>query len=150
MNFPELHTIEKVMAMLIDNAFSAGTVFSAALIDINGQILIKDVNTTKTKGPLAHAEFNVLNAAVTDKIQIQDTFLISTCEPCPLCMGGAIWAKVPAVYWGLDIDTLKSFYDQIEISSKEIREKSHFKPHIKGNIMRDEVLELVNRLTKRS
>ncbi len=73
-----------------------------ALIVQNGQIIARGQNrVTQSLDPTAHAEVSAIRAAC----QALGTFVLSgcvlytSCEPCPMCLAAAYWARVDAVYF---------------------------------------------------
>jgi tRNA(Arg) A34 adenosine deaminase TadA len=80
----------------------AGGPFGAVIVR-DGQIVAEAVNTvTAQLDPTAHAEVNAIRKAA----QALGTFslvgcqLYSSCEPCPMCLAAAYWARVDALYYG--------------------------------------------------
>lgn len=78
-----------------------GGPFGAVVVQ-NGQIIARGQNrVTQTLDPTAHAEVCALRAAC----QALGTFVLSgcvlytSCEPCPMCLAAAYWARVDAVYF---------------------------------------------------
>jgi len=54
------------------------------------------------RSALAHAELEAIAAACTrlGGWRLSDTALYVTLEPCPMCAGGILNARIPAVYYG--------------------------------------------------
>jgi len=54
------------------------------------------------KDPTAHAEMIALTQAATalDDWRLEDTLLYVTLEPCPMCAGAIVQARVPFVIYG--------------------------------------------------
>jgi guanine deaminase len=52
--------------------------------------------------PSAHAEMQAVRAASAKlgRFDLSDCELYSSCEPCPMCLSAAIWAKIPRLYYG--------------------------------------------------
>jgi tRNA(adenine34) deaminase len=75
----------------------------AALIASNQQVLAAAHNQTITlNDPTAHAEILVLRSAAAKigNYRLLNTLLYVTVEPCPMCMGAAIHARVSQVIFG--------------------------------------------------
>ena len=55
------------------------------------------------KDPTAHAEIGVIRQAskLLKKKYLQDCILYTTCEPCLMCLGAILWAKIPRIVVGL-------------------------------------------------
>lgn len=56
----------------------------------------------KTHDPTAHAEILALRKAsqALGRFDLSDCTLYSTCEPCPMCLAAAYWAKIRRLYYG--------------------------------------------------
>lgn len=75
----------------------------ALLVDAEGGVLAADHNRTITcLDPTAHAEMLVLRAAAQriGNYRLLQTTLYATIEPCVMCMGAVIHARVAAVVYG--------------------------------------------------
>ena len=75
----------------------------AVLVANNHQILAAEHNQTITlNDPTAHAEILTLRAAASKigNYRLLNTILYVTIEPCPMCMGAAINARVSQVIFG--------------------------------------------------
>ena len=75
----------------------------ALLVDADGQILAQDHNRTISRcDPSAHAEINVLRAAARElsNYRLLCTTLYVTIEPCAMCMGAIVHARVQTVVFG--------------------------------------------------
>ena len=75
----------------------------AVLIAANHQVLAATHNQTITlNDPTAHAEILALRSAAAKigNYRLLNTILYVTVEPCPMCMGAAIHARVSQVVFG--------------------------------------------------
>ncbi|MEZ4703327.1 MAG: tRNA adenosine(34) deaminase TadA [Rhodothermales bacterium] len=85
------------------HAFEADEVPVGAVIVRNGQIIGRGRNMVEQlKDPTAHAEMIALTAACETIGQkyLAGCTLYVTLEPCPMCAGAIVWAKVPRVVFG--------------------------------------------------
>ncbi|OVE76840.1 tRNA-specific adenosine deaminase [bacterium F11] len=84
-------------------AFSKDEVPIGAILVRDGHILAKGHNLTRTrKDPTAHAEMVVIQKAIK-KIKNErflGTTLYVTLEPCAMCAGAIIQARIPIVVFG--------------------------------------------------
>ena len=65
--------------------------------------MAEGVNTvTATLDPTAHAEMNAIRAAgrALGAFSLAGCTLYTSCQPCPMCLAAAYWARVDAVYYG--------------------------------------------------
>jgi len=57
---------------------------------------------TSTNDPTAHAEIVAIRDACAnlETFQLEDCELYTSCEPCPMCLSAAYWARIPKIYYG--------------------------------------------------
>ncbi|WP_155302532.1 tRNA adenosine(34) deaminase TadA [Desulfosarcina widdelii] len=98
---------ETFMQMAIDQALAAGqedeVPVGAVIVDADQQVLASDHNRTIGNcDPSAHAEINVLRAAALriQNYRLLSTTLYVTVEPCAMCMGAIVHARVKALVFG--------------------------------------------------
>ncbi len=86
-------------------AAAAGEVPIGAVLVHDGKILARSGNRTiRDNDPTAHAEIIVLREAarVLGNYRLADTTLYVTIEPCSMCAGAMIQARVPRLVYGAD------------------------------------------------
>jgi len=84
-------------------AFDAGEVPIGAVMVRKGEIIARGYNLRNTaKNPLCHAEIDVINkaAAIVGDWRLEDCILYVTVEPCPMCAGAIVQARIPKVVFG--------------------------------------------------
>jgi tRNA(adenine34) deaminase len=85
-------------------ALEAGEVpVGAVLTDSNGGIIARAHNQSiALNDPTAHAEILVMRraAAVRRNYRLPNTFLFVTIEPCPMCVGAAVHARIARLVFG--------------------------------------------------
>ena len=98
---------EYFMQLAIDQALAAGRInevpVGALLVDEQGAVIAQDHNRTISNcDPSAHAEINVLREAAhrLQNYRLLSTTLYVTIEPCAMCMGAAIHARIKRVVFG--------------------------------------------------
>lgn len=77
----------------------------AALVVRGDEVVSDGVNrVTRDLDPTAHAEVVALRAAcrALETHVLSGAVLVSSCEPCPLCLSAALWARVDAVLYAAD------------------------------------------------
>jgi tRNA(adenine34) deaminase len=87
------------------SAAAAGEVPVGAILVHDGKILARSGNRTiRDNDPTAHAEIIVLREAARrlSKYRLADTALYVTIEPCSMCAGAIIQARVPRLIYGAD------------------------------------------------
>ena len=76
-----------------------------AVVVRNGKIIAAAGNrVTSTNDPTAHAEV----VAIREACKVLDTFdltgceIYASCEPCPMCLGAIMWARIDRLYFAAD------------------------------------------------
>jgi tRNA(adenine34) deaminase len=84
-------------------ALVAGEVPIGAVITYKGEIIARGHNLKETyQDPTAHAEMVVIREAAK-KLQswrLDDCTLYVTLEPCPMCAGAIVQARIPTLVYG--------------------------------------------------
>ncbi len=87
-----------------ESAFSEGEVpVGAVLADSDGRILARAHNQPiALKDPTAHAEILALRqaGAAVGNYRLNECILVATIEPCLMCMGAAIHARIARLVFG--------------------------------------------------
>lgn len=122
------------MHAAIEIAEKHQTPFGAALA-MGDQLFATAANQTqKLHDSTAHAEVMVIRK-LGEQLQKTDLFgftLYTTCEPCPMCMSAAIWAKIDTVFYGCDIPTISNYMKQMDVRATSFISHSFTKMHIAG------------------
>jgi tRNA(adenine34) deaminase len=87
------------------SAAAAGEVPIGAVLVRDGKILARSGNRTiRDNDPTAHAEIIVLREAaqLLSNCRLLNTTLYVTIEPCSMCAGAIIQARVPRLVYGAD------------------------------------------------
>jgi len=99
----------------------------AAVIVRDGEVVGEGVNTvTESHDPTAHGEVNAIRAAARKlgTFTLTGCELYTSCEPCPMCLAAAYWARLDAVYYGASAaDAARAGFDDAFLYD-ELR-KSH-------------------------
>ena len=85
-------------------AAEAGEVPVGAVIYNGGELAGQAWNQTRTlNDPTAHAELIAITqaAAAAGDWRLTDSVLYVTKEPCPMCAGAIVLARIPLVVWGM-------------------------------------------------
>lgn len=136
--------MEEFMLEAIQEAKKGNTLYGAVLV-ANGsfETVARAFNTVKQDSDVsAHAELNLIRDFCKQNkiLNLENYTLFTTCEPCPMCATVAVWAKVSRIVFGLTIkDLIEKGQPQIDISCKEIIEKSSVKIEVVEGILKEEV-----------
>jgi guanine deaminase len=81
-----------------------GGPFGAVIVTPEGRIFSKGNSVTTTNDPTAHAEVNAIRFACAElgTFDLSGCVLYSSCEPCPMCLGAALWSRVERVVFAAD------------------------------------------------
>ncbi len=89
---------------LAAQAADAGDVpVGAVLVDPDGTVVATDRNRREElRDPTAHAEMLVLSARAREigDWRLNGHTLVVTLEPCPMCAGAAVWARLERIVYG--------------------------------------------------
>ena len=72
------------------------------VIVLNDKIVGRGNNrVTSTNDPTAHAEMVAIRDACRflQRFDLSDCEIYTSCEPCPMCLGGIYWAKLKKIYF---------------------------------------------------
>lgn len=87
------------------SAAAAGEVPIGAVLTLDGRVIARAGNRTiRDCDPTAHAEIIVLREAarVVDNYRLAGATLYVTVEPCSMCAGAMIQARIPRLVYGAD------------------------------------------------
>ncbi len=115
--------------------------FGALIVDTRtGQRLMRATNAViRENDPSAHAETRTVRLACKKlkRPSLAGFTMYSTCEPCPMCMANALWARLDRVVFGATIADANHHCLQIHISAKEVARRSDFSCVVEGPLLRD-------------
>lgn len=98
--------LEKFMVMALEEAqkaYKQGEVPVGAVIVKNGKVISKAYNNTKqSKNAIAHAEILAIDEACKKlkNERLVDTEMYVTLEPCAMCAGAIVQARIPRIIIG--------------------------------------------------
>ena len=96
------HWLSHAIAIATKNVTSGMGGPFGTVITRDGQLLAEGVNLVTTNcDPTAHAEINAIrNAAAALKTHdLSGCDIYSSCEPCPMCLGAILWARLDRVFY---------------------------------------------------
>ncbi|MGW3207664.1 nucleoside deaminase [Streptomyces sp. NPDC001135] len=109
---------------LATNSVANGGGPFGALVAKDGEVVATGNNqVTSTLDPVAHAEVSAMRAACKklNTFSLEGCVLISSCEPCPMCLSAALWARVDRLVYSADRHDAavagfddRNFYDLLE------------------------------------
>lgn len=93
--------LEQCIDRAVASVATGGGPFAAAVVR-DGRILAQaDNRVTTINDPTAHAEVAAIREAgrLAGKPHLPDCVLYTSCEPCPMCLAAAMWARIPRVVY---------------------------------------------------
>ena len=130
----------ELMGAALDEARKAaalGEVPVGAVVARNGQIVAAAHNTRETeKNALHHAELLAIDAAckALGGWRLWQCELFVTLEPCPMCAGAIVNARIPRVFYGARDEAMGACGGVLNL----FMERFPFRPALVGGILKDE------------
>ncbi|AXJ08721.1 nucleoside deaminase [Arthrobacter sp. PM3] len=86
------------------NVLNSGGPFGAVIVTADGQAFDGVNRVTATNDPTAHAEVMAIRRACSElgTFDLTGAILYTSCEPCPMCLASALWARVGRVVFAAD------------------------------------------------
>lgn len=120
--------------------------FGAVLVK-DGEIVFKSQNQIYTKNdPSYHAEMGLLrDFFAKNKVKdLRDYTLYSSCEPCFMCSGAMVWAKLGRLVYSASNRELENMLGLEPCDcSKMVFENSSWKPQVDVGLLREESLSIL-------
>jgi tRNA(adenine34) deaminase len=108
-NYPEYLMYRQWMSRALELAQIAGNAgeipVGAVITDINGNLIAEGENRKeRDQDPTAHAEIVALRAAAQSlqTWRLHECILYVTLEPCPMCAGAIVHARLKQLVYGVD------------------------------------------------
>jgi guanine deaminase len=99
---PEIFMREAIKEAEAGMRSGRGGPFGCVIVH-RGRVIARGNNrVTSTNDPTAHAEITAIREACTtlQRFSLEDCELYTSCEPCPMCLAAAYWARIPTLYYG--------------------------------------------------
>ena len=117
------HWLEQAVALAVANVDESGGPFAAVVVRGVELGATGPNPDTADRDPTAHAEVVAIRAACArvGDFSLAGSVLFTSCEPCPLCLSAALWARVDRVVYAADRDDAarggfddRAFYELLE------------------------------------
>lgn len=108
-----------------------------------GEVIAAAPNERELRGdPTAHAEILALREAarVLGNWRLLDTLLYVTLEPCAMCAGAIVLARVPRVVWGADDPKAGAGGSALDVLGEP---KLNHRPEVAGGLLAGESAALL-------
>lgn len=137
---------EKFMRMALElaqKAFTEGEIpVGCVIVDENGDVIGRGCNTREgSHSALGHAEINAINEACNKRRdwRLDGCTIYVTLEPCPMCAGAVINARIPCLVFGAKEKNFGSCGSVIDLFS----ERFGHHPAVYGGILEKECTTLM-------
>lgn len=98
--------IAEALRLADRNVADGGGPFGALVVR-DGEVVATGSNRVPLdRDPTAHAEMTAIRSACRrlDRFSLAGCTLVSSCEPCPMCLTSALWARLDRVAYAADRD----------------------------------------------
>ncbi|MHA6523062.1 nucleoside deaminase [Tessaracoccus sp. G1721] len=96
--------LHRAIDLATANVADGGGPFGAVVVAPDGRSFEGTNRVTSIPDPTAHAEVQAIRAAASGMgtHDLTGCVLYTSCEPCPMCLGAALWARVSRVVFAAD------------------------------------------------
>lgn len=119
--------IARTIELATENVANGGGPFGAVIVRDGALVAEGQNRVTAALDPTAHAEVVAIRAACQAEgdFSLAGTTLYTSCEPCPLCLSAALWARVDRVVFAADRhDAARGGFDDREFYELFSRDRS--------------------------
>ncbi|GGT62233.1 nucleoside deaminase [Streptomyces purpureus] len=115
--------LDEAIRLATNSVANGGGPFGALVAKAGEVVAIGNNQVTANLDPTAHAEVSAIRAACKElgTFSLEGCVLITSCEPCPMCLSSALWARVDRFIYAADRDDAamagfddRRFYDLFE------------------------------------
>jgi guanine deaminase len=115
--------LARAVELAVKNVAAGGGPFAALVVTADGRVFEGANRVTADNDPTAHAEVTAIRNACRElgTFDLGGATLYTSCEPCPMCLSSALWARIEHVYFAADRHDAAAagfddaaFYDYIE------------------------------------
>ena len=129
--------MERALALAKEAAAAGETPVGCVILSPDGEIIGTGRNRRESDhDATAHAEIEAIRQACAHRgdWRLEDCTLYVTLEPCPMCAGAIINARIPRVVYGAREEKSGSCGSVIDLFS----ENYGFRPKVYGGVLREE------------
>lgn len=96
--------LQQAVELATKNVQNDGGPFGALVVSRDGRVFEGVNRVTANLDPTAHAEVTAIRAACQGlgTFDLSGATLYSSCEPCPMCLSSALWARIDRVVFAAD------------------------------------------------
>ncbi|MDO8336805.1 MAG: nucleoside deaminase [Microcella sp.] len=96
--------LDRAISLAARNVAEGGGPFGAIVVTPDGREFTGVNRVTRDNDPTAHAEVVAIRVAARElgTFDLTGCVLYASCEPCPLCLSAALWARLDRVVFAAD------------------------------------------------
>lgn len=96
--------LSRAIELATANVADSGGPFGAVIVTSDGQAFDGVNRVTASNDPTAHAEVTAIRnaCAALETFDLSGAVLYTSCEPCPMCLASALWARIDRVVYAAD------------------------------------------------
>ena len=135
--------MERAIELSIESIKSGGGPFGSVIVK-DDKIVSEGMNrVTVSNDPTAHGEIVAIRDACKklNTFDLSNSYLYSSCEPCPMCMSAIYWSRINKVYYANTIDDAKKIDFDDSFIYSEISKMNKDRSISMEQILRDEALK---------
>lgn len=140
--------MRKALELAADAASHGEIPVGCVIADKHGAVIGSGQNTReRSRSALGHAELSAIDEAcrVMGDWRLENCSIYVTLEPCPMCAGAIINARIPTVVFGAREENLGSCGSVIDLFS----ERYGHRPAVYRGVLEDECSALLKEFFKR-
>lgn len=119
--------LAQAIELAVRNVADGGGPFGALIVRGDDIVATGQNRVTRDLDPTAHAEVQAIRNAcqAAGDFSLAGMTLYTSCEPCPLCVSAALWARLDRVVYAADRDdAARGGFDDREFYELFARERS--------------------------
>ncbi|MEC3951826.1 nucleoside deaminase [Nocardia sp. CDC153] len=96
--------MEEAIRLATTSVANGGGPFGALIAKGNDIVAVGHNKVTSTLDPTAHGEVTAMRNACKELgvFSLEGCVLVTSCEPCPMCLSSALWARVDRIIYSAD------------------------------------------------
>lgn len=127
--------LERAVELATLNIANGGGPFGALIVRDSALVAEGQNRVTADLDPTAHAEVVAIRKACRgeNSFSLVGATLYTSCEPCPLCLSAALWARLDRVVFAADRhDAARGGFDDLEFYEMFARDRASWNLHIES------------------
>ena len=98
--------LRRAVALAVANVAAGGGPFGAVVVRGGIEVATGQNRVTRDNDPTAHAEVVAIRAACRSlgTFVLRGCTVVSSCEPCPLCLAAVLWARADRLVYAASRD----------------------------------------------